>query len=176
MIACARVQSYRPTKANYCGEEDPDARPCPIPISQIKADTAGRLLPQEYECQIRSELHSTLNQKGLKHALTNKAERERTDVWWVEPDLSNTEEVAADIRDVFLSDGIPWFDHYSDLNAAYERVKAERDCLDKYLKAVHFAKRLGHSQEYGHFRRLAKQEWSLIRSSMPWVGERTDLN
>ena len=136
---------------------------------QLKLTGSGRLLPEEYDCHIRDELHSTLNQAHLKRRLTNKPERERTDVWWVEEDFSNTEYVAANIRDVFLSEGIPWFAHFNNADNAYEAIKAERDCLDKYWRAMHVAKHLNYSREFQYFEELARLEADRIGSRIPGV-------
>jgi Domain of unknown function (DUF4304) len=130
-----------------------------IPFDRaMKKSDDSRLLPQEYDCHMRSELTSTLNQSRFKRRLEVWAERERKEIWWIERDLSNTEEVVTNIRYSFLEQGLPWFQKFSDLQAAFAEIERERDCLYKYERACYFARHLGHSAKEERYCSLAKQE------------------
>ena len=56
-------------------------------------------MPAEYECHMRSHLECGLGQTQRVRSLRNLLERERKDIWWVEPDGSNSEDVASDIAE-----------------------------------------------------------------------------
>jgi hypothetical protein len=77
--------------------------------SEIKKDAKGRLIPAEFLCHLRSELTCTIDQSRLTRHLSNPAERKRDDIWWIEPDGSNTEEVVANIRQQLLEQGLSWY-------------------------------------------------------------------
>src|SRR5215831_1069985 len=95
--------------------------------SSVKLDKVGRLLPAEYQCHMRSHLECGLDQSQRVRSLSNPAERERRDIWWLEPDGSNAEDVASDIGLSFLKGGVPWFEHVTNLEAALALVEGERD-------------------------------------------------
>jgi hypothetical protein len=66
----------------------------------IKRDDTGRLLPKESIGQMRSHLSCTLDQSRIKANLKAWPEKQRTDIWGIEPDGSNVEEVIETIKAV----------------------------------------------------------------------------
>jgi hypothetical protein len=74
----------------------------------MRVDDQGRLRPAEHICHMRSELVSGVDQSSSTRHLFNPAERERKDIWWVEPDGSNADDVARDVSRSLLSQGLPW--------------------------------------------------------------------
>jgi len=76
---------------------------------EIKQDSKGRLIPEEVVCHERSHLDCTLDQTRFTRALSNQAERRRTDIWWFAPDGSNMEEAVANIRQRFFDQGLLWY-------------------------------------------------------------------
>ena len=123
----------------------------------IKQDHKNRLLPREHYCQLRSELFCTIDQLNHKAQL-NQPEKARKDIWWIEPDGSNVEEVVQNIKTVYLDDGIQWFSQMSDLHQAFQKIEQERDCWNKYHRATYFAKRLGDRPKFEHYYSLWKKE------------------
>ena len=73
----------------------------------VKLDKSGRPLPAEWMCHLRSHLNRRLDQHDRISALSNAAERRRTDLWWVDRHGANAEEVALDIAYVLSEYGLP---------------------------------------------------------------------
>ena len=71
-------------------------------------DTDGLPIPPITHCHTRLSLELQRNQDLLRPSTMVVPERRRTDVWWLEPDGSNLNEVLVDIRDSVLSFGIPF--------------------------------------------------------------------
>lgn len=80
----------------------------------VKIDNNGESLPRAHHCYLRLSLDSTLDQSAYTQTLKNQAERSRKDLWWIEPDGSNVDDVVMNIRDVVLNQAIPWFEKYVD--------------------------------------------------------------
>lgn len=131
-----------------------------VPTAAPAKQAEGLPLPAEHECHMRSRLERTLPQDALTStsALTNAAERERRDLWWVDPAGSNVDEVAADVASVALATAIPWFERSSNLRAALSMVQAERDCFSKFVLAAHLAERTGDAHLLRQYRALAEAE------------------
>jgi hypothetical protein len=125
----------------------------PVTFS-IKRHSDGRLLPEEWICQMRSHLSCALDQTALKARLDTEPEKRRSDIWWIEPDGSNVKEVIENIRDVYLTDGTRWFQQMSDLNYAFRQIEQGRDCWDKFHRATYFARRLGDKSKFEQYRTL----------------------
>lgn len=70
----------------------------------------GKLRPKEPQCDVRRVLWKTIRQP----------ETERPYVWYVRDDGSNLRQVVEDARLVLLTDGMMWFDEFSEL----ERIVA----------------------------------------------------
>ena len=126
--------------------------------SQLKRDSDGRLLPKEWECQLRSHLRCTLDQTHLKTRLKSAPEKERDDIWWIEPDGSNVEEVIGNIRAAYLSAGTQWFNQMTDISHAFRVIQQQHDCHAKYHRATYFAKRLADKSRFAFYRSLLKAE------------------
>ena len=124
----------------------------------VKINPNGKPLPQDYECQQRHHLDIGLDQNRYTQQLTNPAEQSRTDLWWVQPDGSNVEEVVKDIGQQFLVAGRPWFQHMTDIPTVFADVKEQHNCYDKFRKAACYAKYLGHDDEYQEYRLKLEQE------------------
>jgi len=138
-----------------------------IPFFQtVKQDNVGRLLPEEYQCEMgfRSVLTRGIDQNNLTRNLTNPAERVREDIWWIQRDGSNVEEVVLDLASSFVAQAIPWFEKLSDLTNAFVEIESERDCYTKYQKATHFAKQLNLKDKYCHYSKLLEAETERLRS------------
>lgn len=131
----------------------------------IKVGTKGELLPKYHQCHLWKELNCKLDQSKYKKHLENPAERERNDIWWVETDGSNIEEVLTDINKSFLDDGLPWIKKFTNLDVAFEEIEKEVDSYNKFYKAKFFAKHLNKMNQYEEYFHLFEKE--LIR-----LGER----
>ena len=87
--------------------------------------------------------------------LNNPAERKRKDIWWLEPDGSNADEVAIDIAAGVVEIAVPWFREFSDLSHALSVVEAGRDCSNKFSLAYHLASKLERTDLAGKYKALA---------------------
>lgn len=128
------------------------------PSSPVKRDDKGRLLPAEYQCHMRSHLDCGLDQTVRVRSLQNRGERQRRDIWWVEPDGSNAEGVASDVAASLSKDGLAWFDRVSDLRATLSMVERERDCLWKYERAAAISEKIGDQERFQRYRALKEAE------------------
>ncbi len=115
-------------------------------------------IPQDYECQQRHHPDIGLDQRRYTQQLTNPAEQSRTDLWWVQPDGSNIEQVVKDIGQQFLVAGLPWFQRMTDIPTVFADVKEQHNCYDKFRKAACCAKYLGYDDEYQEYRLKVQQE------------------
>jgi hypothetical protein len=133
---------------------------------KIKQDSAGRLLPEEYQCELifRSQLTRMIDQNSYTMRLPNTPERARRDIWWMEPDGSNVEEVAVDIAARFVDQARPWFDNLTDLDYAFAQIESEKNCYSKYRAAMYFAKRLGLDVKHTHYSKLLEAEKKQLQS------------
>src|ERR1700722_14081599 len=86
---CIRVFNIRALGSYFYYPFIPRVRPG-------KSDDKGRILPAEYECHMRSHLGRRMPLPEGVSRLNNPAERKRKDIWWLEPDGSNADEVAID--------------------------------------------------------------------------------
>ncbi len=135
-------------------------------ISKIKTDEKGRLTPAEYMCQMRTHLDCNVNQKEKLARLPNAAERRRIDIWWVEPDGENADEMAKDIRESLLEQGIPWFTQATNPVQALALIESEHDCFNKYVRAYFLAKEIGDEKRYRKYVSLAEAESKRIGESL----------
>ena len=129
--------------------------------SPLRRDPTGRLLPAEHECHMRSHLELTHSQLERTSVLKNPAERTRRDIWWVAPDHSNVDEVAASITQAFQA-SLPWFRRCSNFEAALADVAAEHDCFNKYVLGAYLARTVGDRPLAEKFRLLAEREGARI--------------
>jgi len=136
--------------------------PC---LSPLKLDLAGRALPAEHECHMRSHLKRELEQKERIESLSNPAERERRDIWWLDPNGENAEEVACDLASSLQSQAIPWFASCLDLESAFLSIESESDCFVKFVRASYLAKRIGRNDAYKRYSECAEKEARRIHLS-----------
>ena len=111
---------------------------------------------------MRSHLERNLAQLHQVSALSNPAERLRKDLWWLEQDGSNADEVARDIAACFEATGVAWYSKFNQLNLALADVEKERDCFNKYVLATYLARELGHVDVVEKYAMLAEQEGQRI--------------
>lgn len=130
----------------------------PMNNDRIKTDEGGRLFPKSHQCHLQGELHSTLDQMKYMSSLSNPAEQKRKDLWWIEPDGSNIEEVIKNVKQSFLTDGIDWFRKNTDVEHAFLEIEKEHDCLAKYYKAKFFAAHLNLDSKFKEYDQLFRQE------------------
>jgi hypothetical protein len=123
-----------------------------------KSDDKGRILPAEYECHMRSHLERRTPLPEGVSRLSNSAERKRKNIWWLEPDGSNADEVANDIAAGVAEVAVPWFREFSDLSHSLSVIEAGRDCSNKFLLAYHLASKVERTDLAGKYKALADAE------------------
>ncbi|OKH23981.1 hypothetical protein [Chroogloeocystis siderophila] len=70
----------------------------------VDTDKDGKLIPKEWMCHIRNHLVlAELDQSKYTKSLRSSAEANRNDIWWIEPDGSNLEDVIHDIKIAFFN-------------------------------------------------------------------------
>jgi hypothetical protein len=139
----------------------------------IKIDEKGRLRPPEHACHMRSHLQCDIDQSSWIQHLKNPAERRRKDIWWIQPDAENADQVAGDIAKSLITEGLPWFARASDLDLALEMADAQRDCFIKFVRVALIAKRLGYEERWKKYDALAENEARQIGHSLDretWYG------
>lgn len=124
----------------------------------VKLSDKGQPLPAEHQCHMRNQLERTVEQPERLRFLTNPAEVRRTDLWWVEPDGSNAEEVATDIAAQVRAVALPWYEENSGYSTALANVEQERDCFNKFVLAAHLARRAEAPEKYESYKHLAERE------------------
>lgn len=142
------------------------------PQSVIKVDDQNRLRPKEYECQMRSHLDYGLDQSGRIGRLPDP-ERRRTDLWWVEPDGSNADEVASDIAVSLFDQGLAWYREHSDPGGALALMESARDCFFKFHTCAVLARFVGDDDRFRKYDELAEREARRMGRSLDrttWVG------
>jgi hypothetical protein len=132
----------------------------------LKLDEQGRLRPPEHTCHMRSHVNCGLDQSGCTRGLSNPAEQRRTDIWWVEPDGGNAEEVAGDVAKSLVTEGLPWFERASKPESALEDVSRQHDSFIKFTKAALLAKYLGDAKRWEKYDALAEVEARRIGHSL----------
>jgi hypothetical protein len=124
----------------------------------IKSDNNGRLLPDVNDSHRTLVLHSTLDQSRYLSALDLPAERNRLDVWWIEPDGSNVAEVCENLALAFLDQAESWFKRFSNIPVVFAEIQAELTCFTRYKEARYFAEHLGEADKARTYQRLAEAE------------------
>jgi hypothetical protein len=130
----------------------------------IKRDARKRLRPTGPECH----LHVPLNRIAVKPrrpGALNAPERRRRDIWWVERDGSNANDVAADIAAALCKQGLRWFADASDLKSAYRLVEKEHDCFVKFALAAMLAQHIGTKAGWRKYHGLAAKAAERIGES-----------
>lgn len=109
---------------------------------KIRTNKRGDLEPQEYECQRRLQLEGDYRNEKQK-SLGNEAEQKRRDIWWIEPDGSNLEEVVKDIVVQIQRQGLPWLQQCSTYEKALMTVLGDFDCPNTNALALQLAEKCG---------------------------------
>ena len=141
--------------------------------SRLTIDDQGRPRPAEYLCHMRTHLAIDVDQSRRTAHLRNPAERKRTDIWWVQPDGANADEVASDIAESLRHHGLPWYASASNVERALEVGEAQHDCFTKFSKAAFLARRLGDEERFLKYDALAEAEARRIGHSLDresWLG------
>jgi hypothetical protein len=107
---------------------------------------------------MRSHLERGIDQDELMKDTLSLLNKERKDIWWVNPDGDNADEVAKDVANSLYEQGLPWFRKMTDLERVFLMVEEMRDCFCKYTKAAHLARRLGYDDKWRHYDALAEKE------------------
>ncbi|MGE8206485.1 DUF4304 domain-containing protein [Heyndrickxia sp. NPDC080065] len=110
--------------------------------------------PKYYDCQLQMELSSQLDAKTKVHQF----DREKENVWWFNSDGNNIEDVIDDIRNSFITTGLPWLKKYSNIESAFEKIEGEMNSYHKFYKAKFFAKHLNQWDKYEKYNHLFKVE------------------
>ena len=137
--------------------------------TSIKRDKQGRLQPKDHYCHMRTQLECGRDQTHLVQSLRNPAERRRKDLWWIDPEGRDAEEVAQDIAISLHKDGLPWFSRFSNLEVALEKFEAWSDSFNKFVIAAFLARELGDTERWQKYDSLAETEAQRI-------GKSTDRN
>ncbi len=104
------LPDYFPSQSLHCeiGIYFPDFPPHPRPARRTKpkVDEDGLLVPKITDCHWRGNLTLIGDQSQLRQGLRHSQERNRKDVWWVNEDGSNVEDVLEDIKQSFVKKGL----------------------------------------------------------------------
>ncbi len=131
----------------------------------LQTDHQGRPQPAADVCHMCAHLECGLDQSKRTQDSPNRAEQKRRDIWWVDPDGANADEVASDIAISLFEYGIPWYERVSNLNEALALVEIERDSFSKYSRAFFFAREVGDQAREQRFGELARSEARRIGQS-----------
>lgn len=129
----------------------------PPPIG-LKLDAENRPLPSEVLCHSRSHLERGLGQTDRLAALDRPVERARTDIWWVDRDGGNADEVAVDITSAFEEQALDWFATHSDLPTTLAEIEDGHDCFIKFDMAALLAREIGDQQKFRTYADRATKE------------------
>ncbi|KQL50497.1 hypothetical protein AN964_22840 [Heyndrickxia shackletonii] len=129
---------------------------------EIKIGTKNELIPKPHQCQLQKQLHCRVDQSIYTNKLDNPAEKKRNDIWWIEPNGSNIEEVINDIKQSFLSDGLEWLLKNTDLETAFKEIESEHDSFNKFYKARCFAEHLNDNFKFEEYSELLEKEQKRI--------------
>ena len=122
----------------------------------VKVDNKGRLLPAEYMCHMRTQMECGLNQDEFVYQLVGVQERNRKDLWWIEPDGSNNLTVAKDIASSLKKNGLPWYSRYTDLTMALADIESGHDCFMKFDTAAFLARQIDDRERWDKYALLAE--------------------
>ncbi|MBN1123842.1 MAG: hypothetical protein JXA82_02465 [Sedimentisphaerales bacterium] len=124
----------------------------------VKKDKDGKLLPKEYMCHMRHILRTNNIEAQKRGKLSTPLEEVRDDIWWIEPDGSNVDAMLWDIQEILVSDGLPWLQEMTNLEIVMEELRKERDCINKYRRAMHVARKLGLTDESLEYHERLKEK------------------
>lgn len=138
----------------------------PLIDDAIKVHENKTISPKSHQCHLQHELLSTLDQDRYISSLFNAAEQKRKDLWWIEPDGSNLEEVIENVRQSFLTAGIDWLIKNTDIDQAFREIEKEQNCLDKYFKAQHMAAYLNLNSKLASYEDLYTREQKRLHGNL----------
>ena len=136
----------------------------PTNDNNIKVEKNGTYFPKYHQCHLQHQLLSTLDQDMYMSTLSNAAERKRKDLWWIEPDGSNLEEVIENVKRSFSAEGIDWFMENTNIDQAFHNIEKESSSLEKYYKAKYFSRYLNLDSKLAKYEVLFKREQKKIRN------------
>lgn len=125
---------------------------------RLKYDKIGRPLPEECMGHMRSQLECRIDQTSLMDGILSDFESKRKDIWWVDPEDNNADEVAKDIAKSLAEQGLPWFKQMSDLEYSFSIVEKFHDSFHKYTLAAHLARMIGNDDKWRQYDSLAEKE------------------
>jgi hypothetical protein len=131
----------------------------------LQTDRQGRPQPAADVCHMCAHLECGLDQSKRTQDSPNRAEQKRRDIWWVDPDGANADEVASDIAISLFEYGVPWYERASNLKEALAIVESERDSFSKFSRAFLLAREIGDRAHEQRFVELARNEACRIRQS-----------
>ena len=134
----------------------------PPKYGEIKIGTKGELLPKPHQCQLQNQLYCSLEQSNYTKLFDNPAERDRNDIWWIQPDGSNIEEVINNIKQDFLINGLGWLIKNTDLKTAFYEIEKESNSFNKFYNARYFAEHLNDNAKFNEYNLLLEQEQKRI--------------
>ena len=105
---------------------------------EIKRDNRGLSLPKQEQCHFRNNLSCWLDQSKYTTELSNPAERNRKDIWWIESDGSNLAEVIEDVKKSLLMEGLSWLNNKSNKSDILREIEERQRLLEDIEK--HYAK------------------------------------
>jgi hypothetical protein len=92
------------------------------------------------------------SKQKCRRIIDNPANATRKDVWWVERDGSNAEEMVLDLLAAFQATAPEWFATYEDLETAFHEIEKERDCPGKFEILYYMAKELKNEAMAEHYK------------------------
>lgn len=92
------------------------------------------------------------SKQKCRRSIENPANTTRKDVWWVEHDGSNAEDMVLDLVAAFQATAPEWFVTYEDLETAFHEIEKERDCPGKFEKLYYMAKELKNEAMAEHYK------------------------
>jgi hypothetical protein len=131
-----------------------------FPFVINKYDPEGKGIEYDKDgMQIGISLHQSLrlenfvlSKQNSRRGIDNPAETARKDVWWVERDGSNAEDMVLDLVAAFQATAPEWFAIYEDLETAFHEIEKERDCPSKFEKLYYMAKELKNDAMAEHYK------------------------
>ncbi|WP_342041933.1 hypothetical protein [Bacillus sp. OTU2372] len=130
----------------------------PTEDDEIKKGTNDQLLPKFHQCHLQEQLYCNLDQSNYINHLDNPAEKNRNDIWWVQPDGSNIEEVILEVSKSFMIDGLNWYKTNTNLEIAFSNIEKQHNGYHKYYKAKYFAQHLRDHSKLQMYNHLFEQE------------------
>jgi len=91
----------------------------PDRFSKLK-EKSDLVLPKEYECHFRRLLHKSIAQKELP----------RKSIWHIDSEGDNLEIVIQDVKNQLITQGLPWFERFENMNEVMRTLLEDREDLN----------------------------------------------